>query len=419
MEYWNAGSVIDLIKITGRKLNEFEIASIAQAVLRGFEYLHSRKLIHRDIKAGNILLDIDGHAKIADFGVSAQINHTYDNSKTFIGTPWWMSPDVLTHSDYNSKTDIWSLGITVIEIAEGEPPYSNLKMKLAMLKIIKDPPKGMTDPSLWSKEMNNFVSRCLTVDPNKRPTAQELLRDPFIEQYAKGPALLSELVDNWIKEIEEYRHNKNEDVEDENEYNPANSIYIYDNGNTVIRHSNSSIVYNKRSDKAPQDEVSKNAEIDAEPFFMKHFREHGINCEDKEQEKKYVQNFFNDFEEKAKFAYDNFVDNQKEESKIPHVDLEEIHANQIIQIDDQMILDRLPNNKDQELFHKKNYIGEDILFNEETDLIEEEKNFIDYERKNSTNSNKIDSIRKLTQMKYLSETNAISQKSNNLNNYDR
>ena len=114
-----------------------------------------------------------------------------------------------------------------------------------------------------------------------------------------------------------------------------------------------------------------------------------------------------------------FFDNQKEESKIPHVDLEEIHANQIIQIDDPMILDRLPSNKDQELFHKKNYISEDILFNEETDLIEEEKNFIDYERKNSSNSNKIDSIRKLTQMKYLNETNAISQKSNNLNNYDR
>ena len=87
MEYCNAGSVIDLIKITGRKLNEFEIASIIQAVLKGLDYLHGRKLIHRDIKAGNILLDINGQAKIADFGVSAQINHTYDNSKTFIGTP--------------------------------------------------------------------------------------------------------------------------------------------------------------------------------------------------------------------------------------------------------------------------------------------------------------------------------------------
>lgn len=353
MEYCNAGSVIDLIKITGRKLNEFEIASIAQAVLRGLEYLHSRKLIHRDIKAGNILLDIDGHAKIADFGVSAQINHTYDNSKTFIGTPWWMSPDVLTHSDYNSKTDIWSLGITVIEIAEGEPPYSNLKMRLAMLKIINDPPKGMTDPSLWSKEMNNFVSRCLTVVPDKRPTAQELLKDPFIEQYAKGPALLSELVDNWIKEIEEYRHNKNEDVEEENEYNPENSIYIYDNGNTVIRHSNGSIVYNKRGSNGPQDEVSKNAEANAEPFFMKHFREHGINWEDKEQEKKYVQNFFNDYEDKAKFAYDNFIDNNKEESKIPNVDLTEVNVNKIMQIGDAIIRDRIPNAKDSDLLKAK------------------------------------------------------------------
>lgn len=87
MEYCNAGSVIDLIKITKRQLTEYEIASIVQAVLRGLDYLHTRKMIHRDIKAGNILLDRDGHAKIADFGVSAQITHTYDNSKTFIGTP--------------------------------------------------------------------------------------------------------------------------------------------------------------------------------------------------------------------------------------------------------------------------------------------------------------------------------------------
>ena len=291
-----------------------------------------------------------------------------------------MSPDVLTHSDYNYKTDIWSLGITVIEIAEGEPPYSDLKMRMAMLKIIKDPPKGMTDPSKWSKEMNSFVSRCLTVDPNKRPTAQELLKDSFIEQYAKGPQLLSELVDNWIKEIEEYRHNKNEDVEEENEYNPANSFYLGDNGNTVIRHSNSSIVYVKKADKAPQDENSKNGEGEPEPFFMKHFREHGINWEDKEQEMKYVKNFFNDYEDKAKFAYDNFVENQNEENKVPTNGQPIANINQIIPIDD-LLLNQNPITKDQELFKPSNYMDALSRFNDDAELINENKNNFDYERK--------------------------------------
>lgn len=188
-----------------------------------------------------------------------------------------MSPEVLTHSDYNKKTDIWSLGITVIEIAEGEPPYSNLKMKMAMFKILKEPPKGMTDPSKWSPEMNNFVSRCLTFDPDKRPTANELLKDPFIEQYAKGPALLSELVDSCIKEIEEYRQNTNEDVYDEIEFVPGGSVEIYDEGNTVVRHSSNSVIFKGVNDKGQPEEVAKESEQDAEPFFMKYIRKHGID----------------------------------------------------------------------------------------------------------------------------------------------
>jgi len=135
MEYCSAGSVADLIRFTKKTLNEVQIASVCSAVLRGLDYLHDNKKIHRDIKAGNILLDHKGVAKLADFGVSAQLSHTMSKKDSVIGTPYWMSPEVISRSCYNKKTDIWSLGITAIEMAEAEPPYSNIPPIRAMFAI--------------------------------------------------------------------------------------------------------------------------------------------------------------------------------------------------------------------------------------------------------------------------------------------
>lgn len=233
MEYCSAGSVADLIKITKRTLSEAQIASVCQAVLRGLEYLHDNKKIHRDIKAGNVLLDHKGVAKLADFGVSAQLKNTYSKKNTVIGTPFWMSPEVISKSTYNKKTDIWSLGITAIEMAEGEPPYSHIHPVRAMFVIQKNPARGLTEPQKWTAEFNDFVSKCLIIDAKQRPTAKELLIHPFIRR-ARGPNLLSELVAGAMDHIERWRTQQSqqeeegeEDEEEKSDDESASGSVVY------------------------------------------------------------------------------------------------------------------------------------------------------------------------------------------------
>lgn len=205
MEYCECGSVIDLIKIRKKALNEQEIAQILKQTLLGVEYLHKNKKIHRDIKAGNILLDGQGNAKLADFGVSAELKYSMADQDTLIGTPFWMSPEVLKKNKYNKKTDIWSLGITAIELAEGEPPYSHIHPFRAMRAIVQDPPQQLTSPEKWSLLFNQFIKKCLTLDPKLRPTASELINDPFITKNALGAQVLCSLVRDNLDLITSYR----------------------------------------------------------------------------------------------------------------------------------------------------------------------------------------------------------------------
>uniref|UniRef100_A0A665U9J5 non-specific serine/threonine protein kinase n=1 Tax=Echeneis naucrates TaxID=173247 RepID=A0A665U9J5_ECHNA len=176
MEYCGAGSVSDIIRIRNKTLTEEEIASILQATLKGLEYLHFMRKIHRDIKAGNILLNSEGQAKLADFGVAGQLTDTMAKRNTVIGTPFWMAPEVIQEIGYNCVADIWSLGITAIEMAEGKPPYADIHPMRAIFMIPTNPPPTFRNPNLWSSAFQDFVSQCLVKNPENRATATQLLQ---------------------------------------------------------------------------------------------------------------------------------------------------------------------------------------------------------------------------------------------------
>lgn len=194
MEFCGAGSVCDIMKICDSTLSEDQIAVICKDVLLGLAYLHGLRKIHRDIKAGNILLNSKGASKLADFGVSGQLSDTMAKRQTVIGTPFWMAPEVIQEVGYDFKADIWSLGITCIEMAESKPPYSNIHPMRAIFMIPSKPPPRLTDQDKWSKDFNDFIVKTLTKSPDLRPNATELLQHPFITK-AKTRVLLQPLLD--------------------------------------------------------------------------------------------------------------------------------------------------------------------------------------------------------------------------------
>ncbi|XP_075215565.1 serine/threonine-protein kinase hippo isoform X2 [Lycorma delicatula] len=203
MEYCGAGSVSDIMRLRKKTLTEEEIATILSDTLKGLEYLHLRRKIHRDIKAGNILLNTEGHAKLADFGVAGQLTDTMAKRNTVIGTPFWMAPEVIQEIGYDCVADMWSLGITALEMAEGKPPYGDIHPMRAIFMIPTKPPPSFREPDQWSPEFIDFVSRCLVKNPEERATATEMLRHEFIGN-AKPPTILGQM----IAEAREIRENQ-------------------------------------------------------------------------------------------------------------------------------------------------------------------------------------------------------------------
>jgi serine/threonine-protein kinase 24/25/MST4 len=202
MEYIDGGSVKDIKHAIKQTLNEAEISVICRQVLRGLNYMHKHKIVHCGIRARNILVSSEGQVKLTGMGVwtqlSAGLSKTANSENSY-----WMSPELIKKNEYTIKSDIWALGITAIEMAEGEPPYYNINPLSAPLIVQDKPAHSLTVPSRWSPEFKSFVEICLQKDPKYRPNTNELLAHPFILG-SKGRELLVQLVKTkQTKELEE------------------------------------------------------------------------------------------------------------------------------------------------------------------------------------------------------------------------
>ncbi|XP_073912581.1 myosin-IIIa [Castor canadensis] len=206
LELCNGGSVTDLVKgflKRGERMSEPIIAYILHEALMGLQHLHNNKTIHRDIKGNNILLTTEGGVKLVDFGVSAQLTSTRHHRNTSVGTPFWMAPEVIAceqqlDTTYDARCDTWSLGITAIELGDGDPPLADLHPMRALFKIPRNPPPKLRQPELWSTEFNDFISKCLTKDYEKRPTVTDLLQHQFITQIEGKDVMLQKQLMEFI-----------------------------------------------------------------------------------------------------------------------------------------------------------------------------------------------------------------------------
>lgn len=194
MDLCLGGTAYDLLRIDS--LSEEQIAFITQSMVKALIYLHGRGIIHRDIKSRNLLLTEHGEVKLSDFGVSSE---EAGNNTTFAGTPYWMSPEVAGRKKdlIGTKSDIWSLGVTVIELADGQPPFFGVPPVQAVLAIVEEDPPAVQ--SERSTELKDFVKLCLTKDVDDRPSLVSLLMHPFLSRSLPGPACLVDLIASSIE----------------------------------------------------------------------------------------------------------------------------------------------------------------------------------------------------------------------------
>ncbi|XP_034042645.1 LOW QUALITY PROTEIN: myosin-IIIb [Thalassophryne amazonica] len=202
LELCNGGSVTELIKgllMRGQRLQEPVISYILYSALLGLQHLHSNRIIHRDVKGNNILLTTEGGVKLVDFGVSAQLTSARLRRNTSVGTPFWMAPEVIACEQqydysYDARCDVWSLGITAIELADGDPPLAEMHPVKALFKIPRNPSPKLRDPEQWCRSFSHFIGQCLIKDFEARPSVTHLLEHPFIKQaHGKDEALRHQL----------------------------------------------------------------------------------------------------------------------------------------------------------------------------------------------------------------------------------
>ncbi|TGZ62787.1 hypothetical protein CRM22_007252 [Opisthorchis felineus] len=235
LELCDGGALDSIMTTLEKPLNERQIRFVAREVLAGLKFLHENLIIHRDMKAGNILLTSANEVKLADFGVSAFLANEKQKRDTFIGSPYWMAPEViaceaLKESPYNWKADVWSFGITLIELAQMRPPYNDINPTRVLLKITKSDPPTLAKPRFWSNEFSDLLSRCLQKDPNKRAECSELLSDPFVANLSEKDReciklLMCELKADVIDTVEE---SDSVELDDEEEHAEENVLILPD-----------------------------------------------------------------------------------------------------------------------------------------------------------------------------------------------
>jgi len=209
MEFMDGGCLTDILEeYESVQLTELQIAYICKQTLSGLEYIHSLSRIHRDIKSDNILLNTNGAIKIADFGYAAQLTSEKLKRTTIVGTPYWMAPELIRGQEYNFKVDIWSLGIMVMEMAEGEPPYMEYPPLRALFLITTKGIPPLKNPESWSPDFRKFVALCLEIENDKRLDASQLLKHPFLDRTAP-PSELGVSVITRAKEAKEAYQREN------------------------------------------------------------------------------------------------------------------------------------------------------------------------------------------------------------------
>ncbi|XP_035597724.1 TRAF2 and NCK-interacting protein kinase-like isoform X8 [Oncorhynchus keta] len=248
MEFCGAGSVTDLIKNTkGNSLKEEWTAYICREILRGLTHLHQHKVIHRDIKGQNVLLTENAEVKLVDFGVSAQLDRTVGRRNTFIGTPYWMAPEVIAcdenpEATYDFKSDLWSLGITAIEMAEGAPPLCDMHPMRALFLIPRNPAPRLKSKK-WSKKFQSFIESCLVKSHGQRPNTEQLLKHPFIRELPNERQVRIQLKDHidrtkkkrGERDETEYEYSGSEEEEEERDMGEPSSIINIPGESTLRR----------------------------------------------------------------------------------------------------------------------------------------------------------------------------------------
>uniref|UniRef100_A0A671QDX4 non-specific serine/threonine protein kinase n=1 Tax=Sinocyclocheilus anshuiensis TaxID=1608454 RepID=A0A671QDX4_9TELE len=248
MEFCGAGSVTDLIKNTkGNSLKEEWTAYICREILRGLTHLHQHKVIHRDIKGQNVLLTENAEVKLVDFGVSAQLDRTVGRRNTFIGTPYWMAPEVIACDEnpdatYDFKSDLWSLGITAIEMAEGAPPLCDMHPMRALFLIPRNPAPRLKSKK-WSKKFQSFIESCLVKNHNQRPSTEQLVKHPFIKDLPNERQVRIQLKDHidrtkkkrGERDETEYEYSGSEEEEEERDIGEPSSIINIPGESTLRR----------------------------------------------------------------------------------------------------------------------------------------------------------------------------------------